>query len=273
MGLTWTEPEMAADWVRQVRSQTDGPFQVNFVLHFELKALTAVLEAGAPIITFSWGLPIEQAKLVRESGALMGIQVVSQLGTRVALELEPDFLICQGIEAGGHVQSSAPLLELLPQVLEVAGNTPVIAAGGIAVGHQIRSVLDSGASAAMLGTRFVATQESRAHITYKRALADPSETALTVCFDGGWPYAPHRVIRNSTFLNWEAAGSPQEPYRPGEGDEMTPGIRRYDDAAPQIGMEGQIEAMCLYAGTGVSEIYDIPPARVLMERLRIEAGL
>jgi nitronate monooxygenase len=172
MGLTWTEPETAAKWVRQVRSQTDGLFQVNFVLHFEPKALTAVLEAGAPIITFSWGLPIDQAKAVKDAGAMLGIQVVSQRGAKVALELEPDFLICQGVEAGGHVQSSTPLKELLPQVLEVAGDVPVIAAGGISVGHQIRSILDDGAAGAMLVTRFVATQESRAHPTYKRILAE-----------------------------------------------------------------------------------------------------
>lgn len=277
MGLTWTEPEIAAEWVKQVRDQTDGLFQVNFVLHFEPKALTAVLEAGVPIITFSWGLPIEEARLVKESGALMGIQVVSRNGAQVAIELEPDFLICQGIEAGGHVQSSTPLADLLPQVLEVAGDIPVVAAGGISVGHQIRSNLDDGATGAMLGTRFVATQESRAHPTYKRILADQSETALTICFDGGWPNAPHRVIRNSTYLNWEAAGSPIEPGRPGEGDEVAKvgiePVRRYEDVAPRAGMEGQIEAMCLYAGTGVADIYDIPPVQVLMERLRIEAGL
>lgn len=277
MGVTWTEPSVASEWVRQVRDSTDGLFQANFVLHFEPKALTAVLEAGAPIITFSWGLPINEAKAVKDAGAILGIQVVSRKGAQVALELEPDFLICQGIEAGGHVQSSTPLAELLPQVLSVAGDTHVIAAGGISVGHQIRTILDDGAVGAMLGTRFVATQESRAHPIYKRILADQSETALTICFDGGWPNAPHRVIRNSTYLNWEAAGSPQEPGRPGEADEVAQTdiepIQRYEDTAPRAGMEGQIEAMCLYAGTGVADIYDIPPVQVLMERLRIEAGL
>lgn len=277
MGVTWTEPNLASEWVRQVRGSTDGLFQTNFVLHFEPKALTAVLEAAAPIVTFSWGQPIDEAKTVKDAGALLGIQVVSRKGALVALELEPDFLICQGIEAGGHVQSSTPLADLLPQVLSVAGDLPVIAAGGISVGHQIRTVLDDGATGAMLGTRFVATQESRAHTTYKRILADQNETALTICFDGGWPNAPHRVIRNSTYLNWEAAGSPLEPGRPGEGDEVgrvgVEPIRRYDDTAPSAGMEGQLEAMCLYAGTGVADIQDIPPVQVLMERLRIEAGL
>ncbi len=277
MGLTWTAPEIAAEWVRLVRSSTQGLFQANFVLHFEPKALCAVLEAGIPIVTFSWGLPTHEAKLVKEAGAQLGIQVVSPQGALRALELEPDFLICQGIEAGGHVQSSTPLMELLPKVMAVADDTPVIAAGGISVGAQIQEVLDLGATGAMLGTRFVATQESRAHPLYKRALVDHVDTALTICFDGGWPNAPHRVLRNSTYLNWEAAGSPQEPVRPGEGEKtahiLGEPIWRYEDTAPRNGMEGDLEAMCLYAGTGVANIHDLPSAQDLITRLIAEAGL
>src|ERR1051326_4436087 len=55
MALTWTEPEVAAEQIRQVRSQTAKPFLVNFALAFPPLALDASLEAGAPIVTFSWG--------------------------------------------------------------------------------------------------------------------------------------------------------------------------------------------------------------------------
>lgn len=277
MGLTWTDPEVASNWVKQVRVEAGGLFQANFVLHFEPKALSAVLDAGVPIVTFSWGIPYDHAKLVKESGALLGIQVVNSMGAQLALELEPDFLICQGIEAGGHVQSSTPLNELLPKILEVAGSTPVVAAGGLAAGQHVRGVLDAGATGAMLGTRFVATVESRAHLAYKQFLVEQEETALTICFDKGWPNALHRVLRNSTYLNWEALGSPFEPGKPGTGEVVaTSGgelIYRYEDTAPRIGMEGDLEAMCLYAGTGVTAINDIPTAQSLMERLRIEANL
>ena len=186
------------------------------------------------------------------------------------------FLICQGIEAGGHVQSHTELAEPpAPHVIEKPQNgIPVIAAGGIATGEHIAEVLRLGAVAASLGTRFVATQESRAHEDYKRFLSWPiiTETALTVCFQGGWPYAAHRVLYNSTLKNWEMDGNPPVGQRYDEGEIIArtangAPIFRYDDTAPRQGMTGDIEKMCLYAGTGVGAITDIPPAANLIERL------
>lgn len=270
MGLTWTDPEIARAFVRQVRETTGASFQVNFVLHFEPKSLIPVLEEGAPAITFSWGMPDHWMKLVRSFGAAIGIQVVNIEGARRAIHLGADFLICQGIEAGGHVQSSIPLDDLLPRVVALAGDVPVVAAGGLADSADVSRVLGLGAAAAMLGTRFVATQESRAHPEYKRRLVEATETALTICFDGGWPHAPHRVLRNSTLEAWEAAGSPPSG-RPFEGqvfgDHEGDPILAYEDTAPRLGMSGQVERMCLYAGTGVRRIGDIPSATDLLERL------
>jgi nitronate monooxygenase len=216
----------------------------------------------------------EMVRRVRDAGARLGIQVISPEGARAALSHGPDFLTCQGIEAGGHVQSSRRLFDLLPAVIAAAEGTPVVAAGGLASSADIARVLRRGAAGAMLGTRFVATRESRAHPDYKQALvaASGADTALTVCFDGGWPYAAHRVLRNETFRQWEAAGSPAVGERPGEGDVIghtTSGepILRYEDTAPRDGMTGNIAAMCLYAGTGCGAIQDIPSAAELMARL------
>lgn len=185
MGLTWTAPEDAVRFVRQVRAATTRPFLVNFALAFEPHALGLVLEAGAPVIAFSWGDPSELVPMVRASGALFGIQVSNLDGAKRALSLGADFLIAQGVEAGGHVQSTTPLLTLLESVLPVTGATPVIAAGGLATGRDIGNVLRLGAAGAMLGTRFVATRESRAHDVYRERLVAESRTALTCCFDGG----------------------------------------------------------------------------------------
>jgi nitronate monooxygenase len=277
MGLTWTTPEEAAVLIRDVRARTDRPFQVNFALHFPPNALSAVLDAGAPFITFSWGDPAPYLPMVRAAGAKVGIQVTNAGGARRAIDLGVDFLICQGVEAGGHVQSSTPLLVLLPGVVEAAGSVPVIAAGGIADGAGIAEVVHLGATGALLGTRFLATVESRAHPDYKVALvrASAADTALTVCFDGGWPYSPQRVLRNVTLETWEAAGSPPVGQRPGEGDVVArtePGepIYRYEGPAPKIGMTGDIAAMCLYAGTGCGRITDIPTAAEVIARLMQE---
>jgi len=273
MALTWTTPEVAAEQVRQVRNQTENPFFVNFALAFPPLALDATLEAGAPIVSFSWGDPEPYLAKVRAAGAMVGIQVTNVAGAHRAIAQGADFLICQGVEAGGHVQSNTSLWELLPRIVEAADGAPVMAAGGIARGREIAKVLSLGAKGAILGTRFVATQESRAHIDYKRQLVETAgATALTVCFEGGWPYSAHRVLRNSTLEAWEAAGSPVIGSRPGEGETVattadSEAIFRYEDTAPRAGYTGNIEAMCLYAGTGCSAIADIPSAGELVERL------
>jgi nitronate monooxygenase len=158
----------AVDRVKKVRAATNKPFYVNYVLAEEPKSLRAVLEAGAPIVQFSWGMPErELLAAVRQAGAKLGIQVTSPGSARTALDLGADYLVCQGTEAGGHVQANAPLLETLSKVLDEAKATPVVASGGIATGADIRKVMKAGAAGALLGTRFVATRESFAHQVYK----------------------------------------------------------------------------------------------------------
>jgi nitronate monooxygenase len=274
LALTWTEAQRAGRLVAAVRSKTSAPFAANFVLAFEPRALPAVLEAGVPVVTFSWGLPGDLVKSVHSFGAAAGVQVGTVEGAKRALEQDCDFIICQGIEAGGHVQSSTPLRELLPRIVAVAGTVPVVAAGGLADRADVAEVKSLGARAAMLGTRFVASAESHAHSAYKEALlgASAQDTALTGCFDGGWPYALHRVLRNATLVNWEAAGCPPSGHRPGEGDivaRLKTGspVRRYDDMAPNADMSGDFVDCCLYAGMGVGKITEVRPAGVLVKEL------
>lgn len=278
MGLTWTSPEDARTAVRYVKARTNGAFQGNFALAFPPTALGAVLDEGIPCVTFSWGDPTSYVADVRTAGTQFGIQVTSVEGALQALDLHPNFLVCQGIEAGGHVQSSIPLERVLPKVVEAAGAVPVVAAGGIVDGHGIARAMALGAAAVMMGTRFVATRESLAHEVYKQALVEAEETALTVCFDGGWRNAPHRVLRNRTLQNWEACGCPPDGRRPGEGEEVARSatgepIVRYEEVAPRVGMTGDLLGMCLYAGDGVGGVHDVPAAGDLVRRLWEECRL
>ena len=271
MGVTWTDRDVAAHWVRQVRAHTKGMFLVNFALAFEPKALSAVLDARPPIVSFSWGDPGRHAELVKSAGAKLAIQVTTGAAARKVLRHAPNFFICQGIEAGGHVEGTLPLPQALAEVLSAADGVPVIAAGGIATREDVQCVLDAGAAGAMLGTRFVACRESRAHPEYKRLLIESTATELTTCFSDGWPNAKHRVLANPTLEMWKRAGEPEAPDRPGEADSLalmgSVPILRYEDTAPRVDMEGNIGEMCLYAGTGVGKIGDVPSAAELVERL------
>ena len=274
LALTWTPKETAVDLVRNLKTQTKKPFFVNYVLAFPVLSLDEVLEESAPVVTFAWGTPKRVVQKCHDANALVGVQVGTSEGAKAARDAGVDFIICQGVEAGGHVQSTTPLLSLLEDVLQSCPNLPVVAAGGLTDGEDMASVLSAGADAVMLGTRFVATIESRAHPLYKRALVDSTaeDAVITVCFNGGWDHAPHRVLRNSTLTNWEGAGCPPPGSRPGEEEQIAFNstgrvIRRYDEMPPANDMHGDIVACVLYAGLGCAKIKDIPTVAGLLPEL------
>jgi nitronate monooxygenase len=275
LALTSRRPDEVLTSVSKVRAATKGPFVINYILREEPVTLKVALDAGAPIVQFSWGMPTrEMVSGIRAAGAKFGMQVTSAESARAALDLSADYLVCQGMEAGGHVQANRGLYEALPDVQKEARQIPVVASGGIGNGQGIHKALLAGASAAMLGTRFVATVESNAHPAYQRAImaAHAKDTVLTVCFQGGWPNAPHRALRNRTFVMWDAAGCPPAGKRPGEGDVLATRpdgsqILRYQTASYGRELQGAVEECALFAGLGVDFVKDLPPAAELVERL------
>jgi nitronate monooxygenase len=275
LALTARSSDQTRTLVSSVRAAANGPFLVNYILREEPASLKFALDEGAPIVQFSWGMPAKEAvSAIRGAGAKFGVQITSADSARTALDLGADYLVCQGTEAGGHVQANRGLYETLPEVLKEARQVPVVASGGIGNGQGIRKALLAGASAAMLGTRFVATAETNAHPAYVQALlaAHAKDTVLTTCFQGGWPNAPHRALRNRTFVMWDAAGCPPPGKRPGEGDVLATRpdgteILRYQTASYDRDLQGKVEDCSLYAGMGVDFVKDLPPAGELIERL------
>src|SRR5207248_5682729 len=109
-------------------------------------------------------------RIVHAGKALAAWQVGSLEEAQAAVDAGCDFIVAQGVEAGGHVRGRISLLPLLDEVLPVVG-IPVVAAGGIGTARAMAAALAAGASAVRVGTRFVAAVESEAHPHYKEALA------------------------------------------------------------------------------------------------------
>jgi NAD(P)H-dependent flavin oxidoreductase YrpB (nitropropane dioxygenase family) len=176
------------------------------------------------------------------------------------------------VEAGGHVQGTTPLAGLLAAVA-AACPLPLVAAGGIASRAAAARAVAAGAGAVAAGTRFLLATEAAVHPAYAAALleAAAADTTLTGLFDGGWPEAPHRVLRNSTYRRWQAAGEPPPGRRPGEGEQIArEGERRllrYGDDMPNRSVEGAAEALALYAGEGVSDCRALEPAAAIVADL------
>lgn len=179
------ERELAA-----ARTLTDRPIAVNLLLPFARRSWFEAA-AGADVVVTFWGAP------KRRTAGTWIHQCGSVAEAEAAYAAGADAVIVQGVEAGGHVRGSVPALELLECVrAALPSDYPLLLAGGIAERADVRQALEAGASAAVAGTRFLLSDESRAHPEYKQRLLDADETILTELFGLSWP-APHRVIQNS----------------------------------------------------------------------------
>ena len=278
LAQTWFDVPEVRERLRKAQSLTARPVGVNLVLDLPIRdKLDACLEEGAKVVSTFWGDPGPVRDVVRSAGALHLHTVGSVADAVLAAERGVDVVVAQGWEAGGHVHGTIGTMALVPAVVDAVAPLPVIAAGGIADGRGIVAALALGAQAVWLGTRFVPADEARVHDVYRRrvieAIADDSVHGLA--YDGGWPGAPGRTLRNATLRAWEAAGRPAGPHRPGEGDIVARdasgrAFERYDDTPPLPGMTGDLEEMALYAGQSVGLVHSTAPARDIVAQLAQE---
>jgi len=269
--------------IRETLGLTERPFGVNLILHVPPEdteqRLEICLEEGAPIICFFWNDPSPYIERAHSAGALVTHTVASAAEARRVVDAGVDIVIAQGWEAGAHVWGEVATFPLVPRVVDAVAPTPVVAAGGIADGRGLAAALALGAAGAWVGTRFTVSEESNAHPDFKELIIQAAETdtVYSYLFDGGWPDAPGRTLRNSTFNNWEAAGHPTRGQRPGEGEIVAtrqdgrPPVARYDQPLPLAGMTGDMEAMPLWAGQSAGLVSRMQPAGEIVMELVDEA--
>jgi nitronate monooxygenase len=161
-----------------IRAGTTGPFGVNIHLHgrFEWKEqLKLCLDAGVRFFIASLGNPQLIVDDVHANGGIVYADVISLAQGLKARDRGVDGLIAVASGAGGH-SGKLPTLIFTPYLKEKTG-LPIIAAGGVSTGAQMAAALAVGACAVMVGTRMIATNESRAENAYKEAVvaADPEQ--------------------------------------------------------------------------------------------------
>jgi NAD(P)H-dependent flavin oxidoreductase YrpB (nitropropane dioxygenase family) len=268
--------------IRETRALTPRPFAVNLVLEFPQEERLAVcLDEGVRIISFFWRDPASLVPRAKAGGALVLHTVGSAIDAKRAVDCGVDIVVAQGWEAGGHVRGMVATMPLVPAVVDAVRPTPVVAAGGIADGRGLAAVLALGAAGAWIGTRFLASHEAAIHRRYQELLLRASETDtiyLDNLFDVRWPNAPHRTLRNETVEAWEAAGRPESGRRPGEGEVIATSrssgpIVRYQSYTPGPDVEGDIDALSLWAGQSVGLVSKLQPAREIVREIAEEARL
>lgn len=279
LSVTWRSLDEIRSVIRETHRLTSRPFGVNLVLQWPQEdRLKVCLEEGVAVVSFFWGDPSAYIAAVHTAGTLVMQTVGSATEARRVRDAGVDIVVAQGWEAGGHVWGQVATLPLVTCVVDVVAPTPVVAAGGIADGRGLAAVLALGAAGAWMGTRFVASHEAAAHPVHKEKVlqAAETETVYSCVFDADWPNSPHRSLRNSTLVAWEAKGSPPTGERPGEGEVIATdvagsAVRRYSVSLPRPGMAGEVEAMALYAGQGVGLIAQLKSAHDIVKEVADEA--
>jgi NAD(P)H-dependent flavin oxidoreductase YrpB (nitropropane dioxygenase family) len=271
-----------ADLLEQVRSLTDKPFGVNFIVApifltgssrrppLDLKCIEIAARA-AKVVEFFYGEPEQRfVEMAHAGGALACWQVGSQDEAVAAARAGCDFVIAQGIEAGGHVRGTTPTMTLLSEVIG-AIDIPVLAAGGIGTGRAMAAALSAGADGVRIGTRFVAAAEAAVHPEYVTALigAEAQDAAYTKVFSVGWPEAPHRVLRSCIAAAEAFQGDTVGETSRLDGTRMP--IVRFQTGVPDKTTTGAIGAMALWAGESVGAVRRVQPAAEIVQELVEEA--
>ena len=265
--------------IAAARRLTARPIAVNLLFPL-LRSRDAEAAAAADVIVTFWGKPRRLASntWIHQCGSVEEAKAAAEAGA--------DAVIAQGIEAGGHVRGTTPVLELLERV-RAAVRIPVLAAGGIVDAEGVRAVLDAGAAAAVLGTRFLLSDESHAHADYKQRCLESAETVLSELFGLGWPDAPHRVIPNAATRRW-LGDDPRGPGWIRSANRLTaPLANRIPTAVQERAIKAQrpsqpflspqpptddgpvnlVDSGPLYAGMSVGRITDVRPAAELVKAL------
>jgi nitronate monooxygenase len=283
LAVTWRSLDATRRAIERIQELTDQPFAINLVVddattrHPPDDHLAVCLDAGVPIISLSFGNPAPYIDQIHAADTMVMVSVGSADEARAAETAGADIVVAQGWEAGGHVQSEVATLPLVPRVVD-AVDLPVVAAGGIADGRGVAAVLSLGADGAWLGTRFVATEEAAVVSDYSERIveADETDTFYSELFNRGWPGMPHRVLRNSTVEKWEEAGRPAPGDRPGEDEQIGTypngqSVERYGNDIPVDEMNGETEAMAMYAGQSTGGVKAVQPAATVVCELIEEA--
>jgi enoyl-[acyl-carrier protein] reductase II len=170
-------PDVLREQIKKCKQATNNPFGVNIPLLYPNieEHIKIIIEEGVKIVFTSAGNPKTWTNHLKSHGITV-VHVVSNVKFATKCqEAGVDAIVAEGFEAGGHNgREETTTLVLIPQVKK-AITIPLIAAGGIGSGKAMAAAFALGAEGVQIGSRFVTTQESSAHINFKNAIVEAKE--------------------------------------------------------------------------------------------------
>jgi enoyl-[acyl-carrier protein] reductase II len=252
-------PDVLRENIQKCKKAIDKPFGVNIpMLYPNLdEVIQIILEEGVKIVFTSAGNPKTYTETLQKEG-LKVAHVVSS--TKFAMKCEDagvDAIVAEGFEAGGHNgRDETTTFCLIPNVKNHISK-PLIAAGGIALGSQMKAAMILGADGVQIGSRFAATVEASAHDNWKKKITELNEgdTHLTLK-----ELAPVRMVKNKFFNELE------EIYNVGRNSESL--IAALGRARAKHGMfEGDMEDGELEIGQVSALISEVLPVETVFANL------
>lgn len=252
-------PDILRENIQKCKAATDKPFGVNVPLLYPNieEIIQIILEEKIKIVFTSAGNPKTYTEILQKEGIKVA-HVVSS--TKFAVKCEDagvDAIVAEGFEAGGHNgRDETTTFCLIPNVKKHISK-PLIAAGGIALGSQMKAAMILGADGVQIGSRFAATEEASSHENWKSNIVNLKEgdTQLTLK-----ELAPVRMVKNNFFKELEKI------YESGRNSEAL--IEKLGRARTKLGMfEGNLEEGELEIGQVSALINEILPVEKVIENL------
>lgn len=261
------EPDEMASEVRKAREATSGVFGVNVMVAARKfpELVKAAIREGADLIVAGAGFSRDVFGWGKEANVPIVPIVGSARVAKLAEKFGASAVVVEGFEAGGHLGTDQFMRDLLPEIIE-AVDIPVIGAGGVVTGADIKEVLDMGASGVQMGSRFAATEESSASEAFKQMYVDATDDDIILVKS---PVGlPGRALR-SPFTDLLASGE-----KPDMGRCRSCLKQCHKDYCIIERLErsqrGDVETGLIFAGSSAARVHDIPKVADLMQRLVAE---
>ncbi|MDQ2177675.1 nitronate monooxygenase family protein [Marinifilum sp. D714] len=215
IGAGSMHPETFKEHIQKAKAATSKPFGVNVpLLYPEMdKIMNIIIEEEVKIVFTSAGSPKKWTPFLKEHGITVVHVVSSAFFAKKCEDAGVDAIVAEGFEAGGHNgREETTTMALIPSVRK-ATTLPVIAAGGIGSGQSMLAAMVLGADGVQVGTRFAVSEESSAHIDFKKSVIELSEGGTKLALK---KLAPTRLVKNQFFEqvnDAECRGASQEEMR------------------------------------------------------------
>jgi len=170
-------PDVLEQHLIKCKNATNKPFGVNIpLLYPQIKEhIKLIIKHNIKIVFTSAGSPAKYTSLLKDNGIKVVHVIANVKFAKKCVESGVDAIVAEGYEAGGHngIEETTTMV-LIPLIKETV-NLPVIAAGGIGTGKQMLASFALGADAVQIGSRFVASVESSAHLNFKLKIIEAKD--------------------------------------------------------------------------------------------------